>query len=58
MFGVRHYNPSGGPMSLKLAKSSGNSAMPIMMDGKIYSDATLNVMDPNGAYRLLYSIWG
>jgi hypothetical protein len=44
MFGVRHYNPSGGPMSLKLAKSSGNSAMPIM-NGKIYSDATLKAMD-------------
>jgi hypothetical protein len=38
MFGVMHYNPSGGPMSLKLVKNSGNAAMSIMMDGKLYNN--------------------
>src|SRR5919202_5626799 len=36
MFGVKHYNPNGGPMSLKLVQNSGNAAMSIMMDGKLY----------------------
>ena len=38
MFGVKHYNPNGGPMSLKLVQNSGNAAMSIMMDGKIYNN--------------------
>jgi hypothetical protein len=38
MFGVKHYNPDGGPMSLKIVKSSGNPAVSIMMDGKIYNN--------------------
>jgi hypothetical protein len=38
MFVVMHYNPSGGPMSLKLVKNSGNAAMSIMMDGKLYNN--------------------
>jgi hypothetical protein len=40
MFGVKHYNPNGGPMSLKLVKSSGYAAMSVMMDGKIYHNNT------------------
>jgi hypothetical protein len=33
MFGVKHYNPNGGPMSLKLVKNSGNpAAVSIIMD--------------------------
>jgi hypothetical protein len=54
MFGVRHYNPSGGLMSLKLAKNSGNSAMSIMMDEKIYTDATLKAMDPKTVHIDLF----
>jgi hypothetical protein len=42
MFGVRHYNPSGGPMSLKIVKNSGIPAVSIMMDGKIYNDNNNN----------------
>ena len=43
MFGVKHYNPDGGPMSLKLVKNSGNPvAVSIMMDGKIYNNNNNN----------------
>src|ERR671930_2504450 len=39
MFGVKHYNPNGGPMSLKIVKNSGNlAAVSIMMDGKLYNN--------------------
>ena len=50
MFEVRHYNPNGGPMSLKLVKSSGYAAMSVMMDGKIYHNnnngALMKMTDP------------
>src|ERR671930_1299620 len=54
MFGVRHYNPSGGPMSLKLVKNSGNAAMSIMMDGKIYSDKIVKAIDPKTVHIDLF----
>jgi hypothetical protein len=38
MFGVKHYNPNGGPMSLKLVQNSANPAVSIMMDGKVYNN--------------------
>jgi hypothetical protein len=39
MFGVKHYNPDGGPMSLKIVKNSGNpAAVSVVMDGKIYNN--------------------
>jgi hypothetical protein len=43
-FEVRHYNPNGGPMSLKLVKSSGYAAMSVMMDGKIYHNNNNGVL--------------
>ncbi|MBV9178658.1 MAG: hypothetical protein JO297_16655 [Nitrososphaeraceae archaeon] len=47
IFGVKHYNPDGGPMSLKIVKNSGNpaAAMSVMMDGKLYKEAPLKTMD-------------
>ena len=54
MFGVRHYNPSGGPMSLKLVKNSGNAAMSIMMDGKLYSSSTVKAMGPKTVHIDLF----
>ena len=53
IFGVKHYNPVGGPMSLKIVKSSGNpssssaaaTAISVMMDGKPYKEASLKTMD-------------
>jgi hypothetical protein len=44
MFGVKHYNPDGGPMSLKLVKNSGNPAISIMMDGKLYNNNNNNAL--------------
>src|ERR687887_1203891 len=54
MFGVRHYNPSGGPMSLKLVKDLGNPTMSIMMDGKIYSSSTVKAMGPKTVHIDLF----
>jgi hypothetical protein len=47
VFGVKHYNPDGGPMSLKIVRNSGNtsSAVSIVMDGKLYKEASLKTMD-------------
>ena len=42
-FGVMHYNPNGGPMSLKIVKNSGNQPISVMMDGKIYNNNALSV---------------
>src|ERR687887_2443277 len=54
MFGVRHYNPSGGPMSLKIVKNSGIPAVSIMMDGKIYSSSTVKAMGPKTVHIDLF----
>jgi hypothetical protein len=42
MFQAKHYNPSGGPMSLKLVKNSGGSDVIVMMDGKVYNNGNNN----------------
>jgi hypothetical protein len=43
MFAVKHYNPDGGPMSLKLVKISGSpTAVSVMMDGKMYNNISNN----------------
>jgi hypothetical protein len=56
MFGVRHYNPDGGPMSLKLVKNSGNPGVSIMMDGKIYNNnnALIKMTDPKTVHIDLF----
>ena len=49
MFQAKHYNPSGGPMSLKLVKNSGGgSNVIVMMDAKLYNNggASIKMMDP------------
>src|SRR5215212_2330009 len=38
MFAVKHYNPNGGPMSLKIVRNSASPAVSIMMDGKMYNN--------------------
>jgi hypothetical protein len=43
-FGVMHYNPNGGPMSLKIVKNSGNQPISVMMDGKIYNNNNNNAL--------------
>ena len=58
MFGVKHYNPNGGPMSLKLVQNSGNAAMSIMMDGKMYhtnnNEALIKMTDPKTVHIDLF----
>jgi hypothetical protein len=48
IFGVKHYNPQGGPMSLKIVKKSGNpsAVVSVMMDGKLYNRASVKTSDP------------
>jgi hypothetical protein len=43
-FGVMHYNPNGGPMSLKIVRNSGNQPISVMMDGKIYNNNNNNAL--------------
>jgi hypothetical protein len=43
MFQAKHYNPSGGPMSLKLVKNSGGSNVIVMMDGKLYNNGGASI---------------
>jgi hypothetical protein len=45
MFAARHYNPDGGPMSLKLVNNYGNPAgVSVMMDGKMYNNNNNNAL--------------
>lgn len=47
VFGVKHWNPTGGPMSLKIAKTSGAQDISVIMDGKMNNkDVSLKVMNP------------
>jgi hypothetical protein len=36
VFGVRHYNPAGGPLSLKVPQVSQNQTVAVMMDGQMH----------------------
>jgi len=48
MFQAKHYNPSGGPMSLKLVRNSGGGPnVIVMMDGKLYNtgETSIKMMD-------------
>jgi hypothetical protein len=47
VFGVKHWNPTGGPMSLKISKTSGAQDISVIMDGKMNNkDVSLKVMNP------------
>jgi hypothetical protein len=59
MFAVKHYNPDGGPMSLKVVKNSGNSAaVSVMMDGKMYNNnnnaLSVKAIDPKTVHIDLF----
>ncbi len=43
MFGITHYNPAGGSMTLKVPQYSKSQAISIMMDGKLYKEATVQM---------------
>jgi hypothetical protein len=47
VFGVKHYSPTGGPMSLKIVKTAGAQEMSVLMDGKMNNkDVSIKVMNP------------
>jgi len=47
VFGVKHWNPTGGPMSLKIAKTSGAQDISVLMDGKTNNkDVSIKLMNP------------
>ena len=47
VFGVKHWNPTGGPMSLKIAKASGAQDISVLMDGKMNDkDVSVKLMNP------------
>ncbi len=57
MFQAKNYNPSGGPMSLKLVKNSGGgSNVSIMMDGRIYNNngTPIKMTDPKTVHIDLF----
>lgn len=56
IFGVKHYNPEGGPMSLKIVKKSGNpsAVVSVMMDGKLYNKASVKSTDPKTVHIDLF----
>ena len=46
VFGVKHYNPTGGPMSLKIVKTVGTQTISVLMDGKMNNkDKSIKVMN-------------
>jgi hypothetical protein len=50
-FGVKHWNPTGGPMSLKIVKTSGAQNISVIMDGKMNNkDVSIKVMNPQTAH--------
>jgi hypothetical protein len=51
VFGVKHYSPTGGPMSLKIAKTVGSQDITVLMDGKMNNkDVSIKVIDPKTVY--------
>jgi hypothetical protein len=47
VFVVKHWNPTGGPMSLKIAKTSGAQDISVLMDGKMNNkDVSVKLMNP------------
>ena len=47
VFGIKHYNPTGGPMSLKIVKTAGSQDISVIMDGKMNNkDVSIKVMNP------------
>jgi hypothetical protein len=47
VFVVKHWNPTGGPMTLKIAKASGAQDVSVLMDGKMNNkDVSVNLMNP------------
>jgi hypothetical protein len=47
VFAVKRWNPTGGPMSLKIVKASGAQDISVLMDGKMNNkDVSVKLMNP------------
>jgi hypothetical protein len=46
VFGVKHWNPTGGPMSLKIIKESGVQNISVLMDGKMNNKNDVSINKP------------
>ena len=43
LFGVNYYSPIGGPLSLKIPQLSEKQSISVMMDGKLYKQASIKM---------------
>ena len=43
VFGIKHYNPAGGPFSLKIPEMSKNQPVSVILDGKLYTEASVKM---------------
>lgn len=43
LFGIKHYNPAGGPFSLKIPEMSKNQPVAVILDGKLYTEASVKM---------------
>jgi hypothetical protein len=43
VFGVNYYSPIGGPLSLKIPQLSEKQSISVMMDGKLYKQASIKM---------------
>lgn len=43
VFGVNYYSPTGGPLSLKIAQLSEKQSISVIMDGKLYKQASVGM---------------
>ncbi len=43
LFGIRHYNPARGPFSLKIPEMSKNQPVAVILDGKLYTEASVKM---------------
>jgi hypothetical protein len=43
VFGVNYYSPSGGPLSLKITQLSEKQSVSVVMDGKLYKQASVGM---------------
>ena len=43
VFEIKHYNPAGGPFSLKIPEMSKNQPVSVILDGKLYTEASVKM---------------
>ncbi|MDP9290495.1 MAG: hypothetical protein M3P08_20180 [Thermoproteota archaeon] len=43
VFGIKHYNPDGGPFSLMIPEMSINQPVSVILDGKLYTQASVKM---------------